>query len=217
MANKKMKKNLKLVNTAINNTQNKEEKNMKTKNTEITGATMVLTKKCVGTVTFTQPVEHGPIIMTFYKNHTKEFANKDEAMIEIKKFLDDKWEKKEIVEHKVAAPTNYSAEYKKNLEKINSKSDRKVTAPENPDKDEKKPTTYAEAIEQKYGSKEERTAKMIRKNELWREMSSVIRAEVQKSGKYLRKDAWKTEMYNRLEKNPEWVQIVGLRKDSKKA
>lgn len=209
MANKKMKKNLKLVNTVVNNTQkNKEEKNMKN---ETTGASITLTKKCVGTVVFTQRVEHGPVTYTAYG--IPAVITADQVKDIVAKYVSNGWEITEKIGHKVAAP-NYSKEYQKNLEKINKgtkKSDRKVTAPENPDKNEKKPTTYAEAIEQKYGSKEERTAKMQRKNQLWNEMSAVIRAEVQKSGKYLRKDAWKNEMYNRLEKNPEWVEIVGLR------
>lgn len=197
MANKNQK-NM----ATINNTQNnKEENTMNTKTTttktattktttkkeeNTMGASVKLTKVGCGTITFVQPNKGDLVSYTVFGVTTK--ITKEETEKVIEDFKSNDWKITEIVERNESKVASVKLEEKKEMEK---------------------PTTYTEAIEAKYGTKEEREEKMRRKNELWREMSATILAEVRKSGKYLRKDAWKNEMYTRLEKNPEWMAITG--------
>lgn len=197
---KKNQRNLQTVNAVVNNTQ-KEEKNMKNTKIDFTGASVTLTKVGVGTISFTQPKEHGDVIYTVFGVDTK--ISMSEAIDKIAQFQKKGWKTGQIVEHKVASE-NYIKTYAENLAEINSKKkDKKSASIEKP---MTKPTTTDKDLD-----------KIKRKNQLWNEMKATIYAEVKKSGRYFTKDAWKKEMYDRLEKNDEWVAIVGLRSDKKNA
>lgn len=195
------KKNQKTV--AINNTTNtvKEEKNMK-KNNNITGASVVMTKKGCGTITLNQPMIHGSIYLTVF-NVTSEI-NGDVAE-KVKEFKAAGFEITKVTQHEAVAASpkksiNYAEEYKKNLAAVNNKVkvETKTASPKKPTSEKVTTKTRAEALTEKYGDLDTRRAYAQKRSAIWNEEASKIAEEVKKTGKRLRKAEWKKLMNERV-------------------
>lgn len=193
------KKNQKTV--AINNTTNtvKEEKNMK-KNTNI-GASVVMTKKGCGTITLNQPIIHGAIYLTVF-NVTSEIVG--DVAEKVKEFKAAGFEITKVTQHEAVAaspkkPINYAEEYKKNLAAVNNKVkvETKTASPKKPTS-EKVNKTREEALTEKYGDLDTRRAYAQKRSTIWNEEAAKIAEEVKKTGKRLRKEAWKKLMNERV-------------------
>lgn len=200
------KKNQKTV--AINNTTNtvKEEKNMK-KNNNITGASVVMTKKGCGTITLNQPIIHGAIYLTVF-NVTSEIVG--DVSEKVKEFKAAGFEITKVTQHEAVAaspkkPITLAEQYRKNLAEINGKVnvEKKTASPKKPTDTEKVATdkvtkTREQSLTEKYGDLDTRRAYAQKRSTIWNEEAAKIAEEVKKTGKRLRKDAWKKLMNERV-------------------
>lgn len=166
------KKNQKTVAINTVNVNNKEEKNMK-KNNNITGASVVMTKKGCGTITLNQPMIHGSIYLTVF-NVTSEI-NGDVAE-KVKEFKAAGFEITKVTQHEAVAA-----------------SPKKPTSNDSPIT-----KTRAEALTEKYGDLDTRRAYAQKRSAIWNEEASKIAEEVKKTGKRLRKAEWKKLMTERV-------------------
>lgn len=182
-----------------NNTVNKkEEKNMK-KNTN--GASVVMTKKGCGTITLNQPMIHGPIYLTVF-NVTSEIVG--DVSEKVKELKAAGFEISKITQHEAVAASpkksvTLEEQYRKNLAEINGKVkvEKKTASPKKPTS-EKVNKTREEALTEKYGDLDTRRAYAQKRSTIWNEEAAKIAEEVKKTGKRLRKDAWKNLMNERV-------------------
>lgn len=169
------KKNQKTVAINTVNVNNKEE-NMK-KNNNITGASVVMTKKGCGTITLNQPMIHGPIYLTVF-NVTSEI--KSDVAEKVNEFKAAGFEITKVTQHEAVAA---SPKKPTDTEKVATD---KVTK------------TREEALTEKYGDLDTRRAYAQKRSTIWNEEAAKIAEEVKKTGKRLRKDAWKKLMNERV-------------------
>lgn len=196
------KKNQKTVAINTVNVNNKEEKNMK-KSNNITGASVVMTKKGCGTITLNQPMIHGSIYLTVF-NVTSEI-NGDVAEM-VKQFKAAGFEITKVTQHEAVAaspkkPITLAEQYRKNLAEINGKVkvEKKTASPKKPTSNDSPITkTRAEALTEKYGDLDTRRAYAQKRSAIWNEEASKIAEEVKKTGKRLRKAEWKKLMTERV-------------------
>ena len=143
-----------------------------------TGASVVMAKKGCGTIILSQPMIHGPIYLTVF-NVTNEIVG--DVAEKVKEFKAAGFEITKMTQHEAVA-----ASPKKPTSEKATTNDKPITK------------TRGEALTEKYGSLDKRREYIQRKNQIWNEEAAKISEEVKKTGKRLRKDAWKKLMDERV-------------------